>query len=423
MNWIWNLCLANMRQQKIRMGLTILGVVIGVVSIVALLSIGMGVETTILSEFQGKESVTKITVYGTTEGKKKSQMLTDGMMEKFGAIQHVKAVYPGLRAGGKITYNHYVSYGELIGVPREYLATQELLYGNLPQEKSVHPEILMGRGGMYLFMQDTTGIPYMDSLSKEEKKKLDLTGETVKLSFGYTDDAQTTKVMISGMLDDNEYDSYCDLDVLKRYLKKISLDGTIEGQPLDEQGEPYNEWIYDRAIVIVEDSSQVETVMKKIQDMGFQTGNNKEYLDMVKKVTKMIQFLLGGIGLIALLVAVIGIGNTMTTSVYERIREIGVLKVLGCDTQELMVLFLLESGVLGGIGGLIGVLVSLGIVFGGINPLAVKLLSLEKGTQLALVPPWLMLLAIGGSVLLGLLAGYFPAKWAAGLKPVDSLSA
>ena len=125
--------------------------------------------------------------------------------------------------------------------------------------------------------------------------------------------------------------------------------------------------------------------------------------------------------MIALIVAVIGISNTMTTSVYDRITEIGILKVLGCDMDELLYLFLLESGILGGIGGLIGIVLSYVLTQFGINYLGVKLLAMPKGTCLAVIPPKLAVGAFFFSVVLGLLAGYFPARWASKLKPMDAM--
>ncbi len=140
----------------------------------------------------------------------------------------------------------------------------------------------------------------------------------------------------------------------------------------------------------------------------------------MKKTMKLVQLLLGGIGMIELVVAVIGISNTMTTAVYDRINEIGILKVLGCDLDELLYLFLLESGILGAVGGIVGIAVSYGIR-GIINKLGVILLEFAKGTQLAVIPWWLVVAAVVFSTVLGILAGYFPARWAVKLKPIDAV--
>ena len=125
--------------------------------------------------------------------------------------------------------------------------------------------------------------------------------------------------------------------------------------------------------------------------------------------------------MIALIVAVIGIGNTMTTAVYDRVQEVSMLKVLGADPEELLSLFLLESGILGGIGGIIGVLISYGISGLAVKRLAVKLLSLPKGTMLAEIPIWLAFSAVIFAVILGVAAGFFPARWAAKLNPIEGM--
>lgn len=421
MKWIWHLCYANMKQRGIRTVLTILGVVIGVISIVSLLSIGIGVKETVLSEFMSNEQITQITVIGVNEGKRKDKMLTDERMKQFQELDHVTEVYPRLNVEGVSFYKNYVGYGDIIGVPRKYLENITLQYGNLPDMKSLKPEIVMGQGALYMFYNENTGACYIDTIEEAERKTIDLSGQNIEVQFGYTDDATKAKLLVTGMLNNNSYDMYCDMDILKRYLKRIAVDGKIPGQPVNENGENYNEWIYSGAIVVVDDTQHVEEVLKKLQNMGFQTENDKEYLDTMKKTVNVIQVMLGGIGMIALVVAVIGIGNTMTTAVYDRINEIGILKVLGCDLDELMILFLLESGILGGLGGLIGIGCSFLLIRFVLNPVAVKMLSLEAGTTLAVLPFWLILAAFAFSVLLGLLAGFFPAKWAAKLKPIDAV--
>ena len=135
MKWIWHLCYANMKQRGIRTVLTILGVVIGVISIVSLLSIGIGIKETVLSEFMSNEQITRITVMGVNEGKRKDKMLTDERMKQFQELDHVTEVYPRLNVEGVSFYKNYVGYGDIIGVPRKYLENITLQYGNLPDMK------------------------------------------------------------------------------------------------------------------------------------------------------------------------------------------------------------------------------------------------------------------------------------------------
>lgn len=422
MKWIWRMCYTNMKQRSVRTGLTILGVVIGVISIVSLLAIGIGVKDVLLSEFTENEDIRKITVTGANEGKRKDRMITDGKISEFQKLDHVAEVYPCLNGEGILTMDGYMGYCNVVGVPESYLESLTVLFGKLPDQNTIKPELLVGQGAAYTFYNANTGVSYMENIAEEEQKNVDWSGKKLQMQFGYDEAAPAAKLPITGMLGHYEYNAYCNIDILKRYLKQISLDGKIIGQPVRESGDAYGEWIYSSAIVMVDDGDYVEEVVKKLQNMGFQTENQKEYLDSTRKTLRVIQLLLGGIGMIALVVAVIGIGNTMTTSVYDRVREIGILKVLGCDLDELMYLFLLESGMLGGLGGLIGLICSYGMVYLVINPIGVKMLSLQKGDMIAQIPPYLAAAALLFSIFLGVLAGFFPAKWASKLSPLDAVS-
>lgn len=416
MTWIWHMCITNMKQRGVRTLLTILGVVIGVISIVSLLAIGIGVKKELLSTVEQTGSVTEIVIYGQTEGKRKDRMLTDRILAELARLEHVSEVYPRQTIAAVEQYGHYMGYAQLIALPDAYLQQMKVKKGDVPLANGRKPELLMGKNVMDLFFNSNTGVEYTDS-SEAEK---DLVGQNLEISLGMDEETVQHRMVICGVTDKESYDIYCNLEVLQQYLKQNKVDGVISGQPLDANGAPYPEWIYDSAIVKVEDTQYVDGLVKKLQDRGYQVENNKELLDSLQRELKIVQLLLGGIGMIALIVAVIGIGNTMTTSVYDRITDIGVLKVLGCDMDELLYLFLLESGILGAIGGLTGILLSYVITQFGINYFGVKLLSMPKGTRLAVISPKLAIGAFVFSIALGLIAGYFPARWASKLKPIDA---
>ena len=99
-------------------------------------------------------------------------------------------------------------------------------------------------------------------------------------------------------------------------------------------------------------------VQKAISNMGYEANSQMEWLEQSKQQSNMIQAALGGIGAVSLLVAAIGIANTMMMSIYERTKEIGVLKVLGCSLATIRNMFLIEAGFIGFMGGLIGLALS-----------------------------------------------------------------
>jgi len=150
-------------------------------------------------------------------------------------------------------------------------------------------------------------------------------------------------------------------------------------------------------------------------------------VESVNNLYLVLQVVFGGVGAIALLVAAIGIANTMTMAILERTKEIGLMKALGANNRDILAVFLGEAGGIGLIGGLGGI--SLGWVAGQvINVVALAYLagqSVETGmpppTVAVYTPTWLPISALTFSTLIGLASGLFPALRAANLMPVAAL--
>ena len=434
----------NMKRRKVRTFLTVLGVMIGVISVVALLSVGIGVKNEMIDSAVASGSVNQIKVYSEAGGKHKDRMITDRTIDTFASITNVSGCYPLYEVAVSMKYGEYEYYGNLVGVPGNELGSWDLSYGEKNADSSRTPELIAGSSVGKLFFNQNT----YDSYENREKKSIAaLIGKRFDTTVGWVgENEKTVKLKLAGVLSDGDKDNnsaqdeesdetvdisedyseksqtiYCDMDSLKSLLRMVSADGKLYGQPVDGNGNSYREFVYTAAVVTVDDINNVDAMVKKFQDMGYQTENSKEYLDTIQKYLKMIQLLLGGIGMIALVVAVIGISNTMTTSVFDRINEIGILKVLGCDIDELRLLFLMEAAVIGLVGGVLGVLSSYGVRIV-VNKAAVSMFNLAKGIQIAMIPWWLALAGVLGSVVLGVAAGYFPARWASKLRPIDAVT-
>ena len=113
----------------------------------------------------------------------------------------------------------------------------------------------------------------------------------------------------------NYYNIYCDLDTLKQMLKKEFAGRAIPGQPTTKSGKPYKEFCYSYAQVKVDELDQVNAVAEMIRGMGYEVETNTEYLETMKSQFAIVQAVLGGIGAVSLLVAAIGIANTMMMSI------------------------------------------------------------------------------------------------------------
>ena len=143
----------------------------------------------------------------------------------------------------------------------------------------------------------------------------------------------------------------------------------------------------------------------------------------IESQTRTIMLILGGIGSIAFIVSAIGIINTMLMSIYERQKEIGVMKVIGASVSDIQTMFLIESGFIGFFGGVLGLLISLlagkliNNVFTGLNE------GMVGVNKIIIIPTWLALVGVGFSALVGVLAGYLPARRATKLSAIDALRA
>ena len=223
-------------------------------------------------------------------------------------------------------------------------------------------------------------------------------------------------VMVNRMTDDH-YGVYVDLDKLKTQLKQV-FEKAIPGQPTNKKGKPYNYFVYEEATVNVDDMDHVIEVQKAISNMGYEANSQMEWLEQSKQQSNMIQAALGGIGAVSLLVAAIGIANTMMMSIYERTKEI-TKKVLGCSLQ-LSEICLIEAGFIGFMGGLIGLALSF-MVSVLINQFLAATFLYGMDGKLSVIPIWLAVPSVGFAIIIGMAAGFFPAMRAMKLSPLAAI--
>jgi putative ABC transport system permease protein len=200
----------------------------------------------------------------------------------------------------------------------------------------------------------------------------------------------------------------------------------------------YNQWIlgrrinrsrdgYQQLVVNVDNVDQVLDVSDQITQMGYQAYTPQSYVQGINSFFLILQVIFGGVGAIALLVAAIGIANTMAMAILERTREIGLMKAIGATNRDVLSIFLGEAAGIGFLGGLGGVLLgwSAGQV---INVLALSYLtgqSVQQGgpppSTAVYTPLWLPIFALFFATLIGLISGLYPALRAATMVPVTAL--
>lgn len=433
----------NLRRRKMRTALTVLGVVIGTASVVVMVSLGIGLNALMVEMYSSYGSMTAIEIYnyGNNETSDNPLYLTDDTVKEFLRIPHVTSASPVLATNVILKQGVYETNTSVNGVTREFMEQIPLGEGKLPDPKSTEMKFIYGNAIIQWFQNSKTGKGYWDT---QELPDIDYMNKPMFVIFdtdsyyqsqnGGSGDGTPVKApkkyliktagVVEGGIDDYNsyaYGVYTDIDQLKTQLKKIYKKNPIPGQPTNKKGKPYSYFIYNQAYVYVDDMENVTTVQKAITDMGFQANSQMEWIEQSQQTYNMIQLVLGGIGAISLFVAAIGIANTMMMSIYERTKEIGVIKVLGCDLRTIRNMFLLESGFIGFMGGVIGVALSYGIGFIMNHFLGIAEVMTGQAGNISRIPLWLAAAVIVFAIFVGMAAGFFPALRAMHLSPLAAI--
>ena len=425
--------------------LTVLGVVIGVASIVVMVSLGLGLNKATMEQISSYASLTSVQVQEPwdTEGvsDKDKKHLDDALMEELMNIPHVVSVDPYLNMPLLAKYGVYEGYIDLQATTLEALENMniEVGQGTLPQKDAGELQLFFGNMAVRQFYKTTGGdynwddIPDIDLMHDSIIYILDRDAYYSSMGGGTDENGKPYKKpkkhlftavgMVAGDLDtynSYSYSTYCDIEELIPLLKKEFKGRVIPGQPTTSKGKPYKELYYTQLVVNVDDMENVTDVAQAISDMGYQAYNDAEWIESNQQQMRMIQAVLGGIGAVSLFVAAIGITNTMMMSIYERTKEIGVMKVLGCDMRNIGSLFLMEAGFIGFLGGVVGLLLSYSLS-GGINYLVAQSPDMGMEGGISYIPFWLALLSMGFAILVGMVAGFFPARRAMKLSPLAAI--
>ena len=422
----------NLRRRKLRTALTVLGVIIGTASIVVMVSLGIGLKEMTMEQYASSGSLTKITVsrnysMSNTENAEDSYIVDD-TIKLFSRLDHVRAVSPVLSVYVNMRQGIYSSSSSLTGLSREGLEEITLGKGRLPDSNAQTMELVIGN----MVQRDFYNSKTAEAIGIPGKCRTWISTRVLFTTFQSTgsEDKKQKKYIFpacgmvkGGRKSTNEYSwgIYTDVELLKTQLKRVYGKQAIPGQPTNKKGKPYSYFVYDNAYVYVDDMENVMSVQKAIQDMGYNAYSNMEWLEQAQKQTDMIQAVLGGIGAVSLFVAAIGIANTMMMSIYERTKEIGVLKVLGCALGDIRSMFLMEAGFIGFMGGTIGLALSYGISMIVNRFLGGAMMGVMSDGGISRIPPWLSGAAVFFAIVIGMLAGLFPALRAMRLSPLAAI--
>ncbi len=433
----------NLLKRKVRTSLTVAGVLIGTCAIVIMLSIGLGLSEGMNQSLEQMGDITMIQIYNYNQSAEAAK-LDDAAIDSIRSLEHVTAVTPiyDLPWGAcAITSGKYRYDGMVYGL--DLSALEELGYtlddGSFPDDSQLANTVLFSKDSLYSFYNtkkksnnrvnqypDASGNipdPYVDPL--EDKLQVQVLTQEGEL-YGRPIRLQSTGLLTSDY-SRNPPTSYCafiDISLAQELTEQYNKANKIRTDP---QNQGVN---YSQAVVKAESVEYVAELETAIHDMGFSDTYSMENVrGPIEEMMNMIQLVLGGIGAVSLIVAALGIINTMIMSIYERTREIGVMKVLGCVVGNIRTMFLMEAGMIGLMGGVLGLGVSYAAsavinyfaASGGGNLLGGMLGMMGTATNISVIPPWLALGSLVFAMGVGLLSGILPANRAVKISALTAI--
>jgi len=473
---ILHLALRNLRQAKLRAVLTTMGVIVGVAVIVTMMSFGLGLQRNMLDRFKALDFFNEIQVFGQglstlaglerssrgPEGERRNDRRSDRSPTRILDDQGVKeiAAIPGVAyVEPSVSMNIFVrSNGKL--------RSSTVGGANIPNAATRFQHFAAGQ----MISSPTAGEAVVSERFTKDfgyDKPADAIGKTLELlappSENKKDEEEEPPNFFGIPLDDPGLDeSNPDVEIqtfriagvlgeIKEGVGQGGLRGLFPGaqiyiplqlahdwaikhrSPMGQValalarsggnlGEGQNEG-YEAAVVRVSDAKHLTEVREKITELGFGSFSIVDEIDQIRTVFLIIDSVLGLLGGISLLVASFGIANTMIMSIFERTREIGIMKAIGAEDREIKMIFFVEAAVIGTVGGILGVLIAWGID-GIANRIAYRFILKPQGASFIdffSLPIYLSVGAILFALFVSILAALYPASRAARIDPVRAL--
>jgi putative ABC transport system permease protein len=413
---IFRTAFGNLTRHKARTALTTVGVIVGILTIVTMVSLGIGVQKEMRQAFGslGLESLrlfpttkeaSEYDIFGEAE---RTKLLTPDLVRQLQARDDVVETIPFLKIPYSVRTTARID-GQAVSVTP---------WGpppaSIPQPFESPAAILAGDEDP---PEEGGGVVISDGLLKEagydQADPASFIGQEIEVVLNAPrGESQTFPLRIVG--------------VVGRELSTVAL-------ALADRLAMLEWWFndpdylahrgYDEVFVRTKSLNDASQIVDWLSGQGYEVQSLKTMLDLANRGMIVLQTMLASVGGLALLVASIGIANTMIMAVYERTKEIGILKAIGAAPGQIRALFVVEASLIGLLGGVIGTI--LGWLLGkGLNRLILLILEWQKidvrGTFFV-VSWWLVVGALAFAALVGLLAGLYPAARAARLAPLDAL--
>ena len=405
--------LESLNGNKLRSGLTVLGIVIGVAAVIAMLAVGNGAQasitgsissigTNLLFVFSGSPNQEGPPGSGARSGNNERPLTlgdANALLDQF-AAPSVEMVAPSIQGNGLITFSSEKTTSPITGVTPEFFTVRNL---EMAEGEFINQEHILGRMSVVVLGPETAEAIFGHPDG--------VVGETIRIEG---QPFRVIGVLVArgggafGSEDNNAYIPFTTAQA--RLIKRSTRDevDVIFVQAVSAEAVP-------------QAAEEISSIIRQRHRTpvgldDFTVFTQQDFLSIFSQITGVLTIFLGGIAGISLLVGGIGIMNIMLVSVTERTKEIGLRKALGARKRDILLQFLTESSLLSLIGGIIG------IIFGWLIARIVEQVATATGNTFIPIVGWdAVFLSTGFSAIIGLFFGIYPASRAANLEPVEAL--
>ena len=445
------LAIRNLREAILRNSLTTLGVAVGVASLVAMLSLGVGLQQFASQRLANSGLFNAIFVssrYNTGDYERRSRQnqppdstparpLDESARREIAGFSNVNEAYPEIRFMTEIRYNEKPYPTMVAGMPdsartdgafdgmqgkffSSSSADEAILQVEFAKELSAQPSALIGKDLVLRYAE-------RQALTAQSGKAAQSSApdNESSASGGFSVVPHEKKLRIVGIISTEPEGGFGAFGRSRVFIP-LAVAETLSATQVSDLRDVLNgsskTSSYASLTVRVKSPTQVPQVEAAIKNMGFTTFSLLDTTRNLRLFFTVIDLLLGIFGSLALAVATLGIVNTLVMAILERRREIGVFKALGADDRDIKQLFFAEAGVMGLVGGIAGV--ALGWLIGKGVTLGTNIYLSRQNlppVNISAVPLWLALGAIAFAIAVSLMAGLYPASRAAHLNPVEAL--
>ncbi len=389
-SYIISLALKNFYNHKMRAFLTTGGIAVSVAFVVFLMSFGIGLQRISTTQIANIESLQVLDV---SVAKSKTLKLDSALLTKLGDLGNVIEVQPQISSATKITYKGSSIDGVVYGKDLAYIKLEDT-------------SLSLGKK----YSKDSADEALINLAAQNQLSATDAIGKEITIDV----------IVQSDLLAKNQ--------TSKQFTKKLKIVGIINDKSAPFVYVPTHVFKdngilnYSSAKIKMKDENSVTQAKLQAENMGLKASSIKETVDQINKFFNIFQIILIAFGSIDIIVACIGMFNTLTVSLLEKTREVGFMKVLGTTKRDIYWLFTFESILMGAIGSIVGVLV--GFFIGRVINISVASLATSTGNkavEIFYMPPYLVLVTLVIAIIISTLTGLYPARRAAKISPLNAM--